>query len=158
MRAPEITQRLIATITENVYDFIAVNYANPDSLAHSGNFNAMVEGIKIIDQQLAKVYEVAKKLKATLFITSDHGNAERLYDPLTGEKDTYHNANPVPFYIVDESFRLKIPRTDEQIQELEAQTTGSLCDIAPTILESMGLEIPNQMNGQSLLTNLISYL
>ncbi len=158
MRAPEITQRLIAAMTENVYDFIAVNYANPDTLAHTGNYNAIVEGIKIVDQQLAKIYEVAKKLKATLFITSDHGNAERLFDPLTGEKDTYHNANPVPFYIVDENFRLKIPRTNEQIQELESQTTGSLCDVAPTILESMGLEIPNQMNGQSLFTNLISYL
>lgn len=157
MRASEITQRLIAAMTENIYDLIVINYANCDTLAHTGNYNAVVEGLKVLDQQLAKVYEVAKQMKATLFITADHGNAERLYDPLTGEKDTYHNANPVPLYLIDENFRLKMPRTKEQIWEIENQTIGSLCDVAPTILELMGLPIPSAMTGQSLLTDLISY-
>lgn len=158
MRAPEITERLIAAMTENIYDFIAVNYANPDAIAHTGNYNAVVEAIKILDQQLAKVYEVAQKMGITLFITADHGNAERLYDPLTGEKDTYHNANPVPFYLVDENFRLKTPRTQEEIYDLESKTIGSLCDVAPTILEAMSINIPIEMTGESLFTNLISYL
>ena len=158
MRAPEITERLIAAMTENIYDFITVNYANPDAIAHTGNYNAVVEAIKILDQQLAKVYEVAQKMGITLFITADHGNAERLYDPLTGEKDTYHNANPVPFYLVDENFRLKTPRTQEEIYDLESKTIGSLCDVAPTILEAMSINIPIEMTGESLFTNLISYL
>jgi len=157
MRASEITDRLIAAMTENVYDFIAVNYANPDTIAHTGNYNAVMEAIKVVDQQLAKVYEVVQKIGATLIITSDHGNAERLYNPLTGEKETHHDASPVPFYLVDERFKLKIPRTEEQIKEMESQTIGSLCDIAPTILELMNLPIPNEMTGISLLTNLISY-
>lgn len=158
MRAPEITERLIAAMTENIYDFITVNYANPDAIAHTGNYNAVVEAIKILDQQLAKVYEVAQKMGITLFITADHGNAERLYDPLTGEKDTYHNANPVPFYLVDENFRLKTPRTQEEIYDIESKTIGSLCDVAPTILEAMSINIPIEMTGESLFTNLISYL
>lgn len=157
MRAPEITERLIAAMMEGVYDFIAVNYANPDTIAHTGNYNAVMEAIKVLNQQLTKVYEVAQKIGATLIVTSDHGNAERLYDPLTGEKETHHDSNPVPFYLVDERFKLKIPRTEEQIKEMEGMTTGSLCDIAPTILELMGLPIPIEMSGVSLLTNLISY-
>lgn len=151
MRAPEITERLIAAIQEQTYNFIIVNYANPDTLAHTGNYQATLKGIEIVDQQLAQVYQVAKNNNTTLIITADHGNAERLYNPTTGEKETEHDPNPVPFYLIDEKYRLAQERTPEQISQNERQTAGVLCDVAPTILELMGIPIPKEMNGKSLL-------
>ena len=151
MRAPEITDRLITALNENIYSFIAINYANPDSLAHTGNYNATIKGIEILDQQLAKVLEAIKKAGADLIITADHGNAERLYDPKTGEKETEHNANPVPFYLVSEKYKLKQEKKEEQIVNEENRTLGVLCDIAPTILELMEIPAPPEMKGRSLL-------
>lgn len=155
MRAPEITDRLITALNEGIYDFIAVNYANPDSLAHTGNYNATVKGLEIVDQQLAKILETIKKSKIDLIITSDHGNAERLYDPRTGEKETCHNANPVPFYLVGEKFKLKKEKPESQVVSEENRTLGVICDVAPTILELMGIPPPPEMKGRSLLQYLI---
>lgn len=155
MRAPEITERLLVALEEGTYDFIAVNYANPDTLAHTGNYQAVIQGLEILDELLGKVYEVSKKLNATLIITSDHGNAEKLYNPLTGEKETQHNINPVPFYLIDERFKLKKERTLQEIIYLEQHTQGVLADVTPTILELMNLPIPKEMVGKSLLKYLI---
>ena len=155
MRAPEITERLIAAIEEKTYDFITVNYANPDTLAHTGNYQAVLKGLEIVDQHLAQVYKIAESKNATLIITSDHGNAERLYDSVTGEKETTHNINPVPFYLVDEKFKLKKEKTEEEIYRSEQETLGVICDVAPTILELMGIPIPPEMTGKSLLRYLV---
>jgi len=155
MRAPEITERLIAAIDEKTYDFIAVNYANPDTLAHTGNYQAVLKGLEIVDQHLAQVYKVAESKNATLIITSDHGNAERLYNPTTGEKDTVHNTNPVPFYLVDKKFKSKKEKTEEEIYRSEQETLGVICDVAPTILELMNIPLPPEMTGKSLLKYLI---
>ena len=151
MRAPEITDRLITALNEGIYDFIAVNYANPDALAHTGNFNATVKGIEIVDQQLAKILESIKKHDVDIIITADHGNAERLYDPRTGEKETAHNPNPVPFYLVSEKYKLKAEKPDAKIDSEENKKLGVICDVAPTILELMNIPTPPEMKGQSLL-------
>jgi 2,3-bisphosphoglycerate-independent phosphoglycerate mutase len=151
MRAPEITDRLITALNENIYNFIAVNYANPDTMGHTGNFNATVKGIEIVDQQLAKVLEAAKKVNADIIITADHGNAEKLYDSRTGEKETCHNPNPVPFYLISEKYKLKQEKKEEQIVNEENRTLGVICDVAPTILELMEIPIPPEMKGKSLL-------
>ena len=151
MRAPEITDRLITALNENIYNFIAVNYANPDTMGHTGNFNATVKSIEIVDQQLKKVLEAAKKVNAEIIITADHGNAERLYDPRTGEKETCHNPNPVPFYLVSEKYKLKQEKGEEQIVNEESRTLGVICDVAPTILELMEIPPPPEMKGKSLL-------
>jgi 2,3-bisphosphoglycerate-independent phosphoglycerate mutase len=151
MRAPEITDRLVTALNEGIYNFIAVNYANPDVLAHTGNYNATIKGIEIVDEQLAKILEAAKKSQVDIIITADHGNAEKLYDPRTGEKETEHNANPVPFYLVSEKYKLKTEKLEPQITAEENKTLGVLCDIAPTILELMEIPPPPEMKGRSLL-------
>ncbi|MDP2855673.1 MAG: 2,3-bisphosphoglycerate-independent phosphoglycerate mutase [bacterium] len=151
MRASEITDRLISALQEKTYDFIAINYANPDTLAHTGNYQATIKAIEIIDGQLKQVYGVAKETGATLIITSDHGNAEKLYDAATGEPETNHNNNPVPFYLIDEKFKLAKERNSEEIYALEQTTDGVICDVAPTILELMNIPIPEEMTGKSLI-------
>lgn len=151
MRALEITDRLISALQEKTYDFIAINYANPDTMAHTGNYQATLKAIEIIDEQLKQVYKVAKENNATLLITSDHGNAEKLYDASTGEPETNHNNNPVPFYLIDEKFKLAKERNAEEIYALEQTTDGVICDVAPTILELMNIPIPEEMTGKSLI-------
>lgn len=155
MRAPEITERVITALQENTYDFIAINFANPDTLAHTGNYEATKRGIEIVDQQLNQIYKVIQKTNATLLITSDHGNAECLYNSATGEKETCHNANPVPLYIIDENYKQITEKSEAEILKGEQETIGVLCDIAPTILELLGIKPPKTMTGQSLLKYII---
>ncbi len=151
MRAAEITNRLISALQERTYDFIAVNYANPDTLAHTGNYQATIKAIEIIDEQLKQVLRAAEEVDATLFITSDHGNAEKLYDAATGEIETNHNNNPVPFYLIDNELKLTKERNEEEIYSLEQTTGGVICDVAPTILELMDIPLPKEMSGKSLM-------
>ncbi|MCK9187068.1 MAG: 2,3-bisphosphoglycerate-independent phosphoglycerate mutase [Candidatus Colwellbacteria bacterium] len=152
MMAEEITTRVTAAVEEGLYGFILANYANPDIVAHTGNFDATIKAVEIIDKEIGLISEACLKTGTTLIITSDHGNAEQLIDPRTGEKDTKHNANPVPFIVVDNRFKKQ--KSEEEINDSEKIIVGSLCDIAPTILELMGIQKPAEMTGQSL----ISYL
>lgn len=153
MQAPAITTRLIQALEEETFDFILVNYANPDMVAHTGNYEASKKAVRIIDDQLAKVVAAALKTNTTLLITSDHGNIERLFNPVTGEPETKHDANPVPLYMVDRRFIR--PVNESQIHEREHLTMGMLCDIAPTILELLGIQKPSYMTGESLLKQLL---
>jgi 2,3-bisphosphoglycerate-independent phosphoglycerate mutase len=149
MMAEEITTRVITAIQEGLYDFILVNYANADIVAHTGNYDATVEAVRFLDQKIGMLIEAAVRTDTSLVISADHGNAEELMDIRTGEKDTRHNPNPVPFYLVDERFRQE--RSDTKIEESEYWNAGSLCDIAPTVLDLMGIPKPPEMTGQSIL-------
>jgi len=149
MMAEEITNRLLEAIKENVYDFILVNFANPDIIAHTGNFEATAEAIKVIDAQIEKIYTSAIKNNAFLIITSDHGNAEKLIDPKTGSPETKHDPNPVPFYLIAKEFERQ--NNDEYIRQAEKSPIGVLADIAPTILELMKIPKPAEMTGRSLI-------
>ena len=149
MMAEDITNRIISAMEEGIYGFILANYANPDIIGHTGNFDAVVKAVQVIDEQVGKLMDTALKTGTTLIITSDHGNAERLLDPLTGLPETRHNSSPVPFYVVAESFRR--PKEDWLVDSAEKEVSGSLCDIAPTVLELMGLDKPEEMTGQNLL-------
>jgi len=156
MMAYEITQRVVESISEGVFDFILINYANPDIIAHTGNYEACLQVVKIIDEQIDKLVKTALEYNAILIITSDHGNIERLFDPLTGLPETQHDPNPVPIYLVAKEFRR--PRNEVEIQKAEKESIGILADVAPTILELMGIPKPKEMTGQSLLRLLISNL
>jgi len=149
MMAKDITTRLTAAIQENFYGFILVNYANPDMIGHTGNFAATVKAAEILDQEIEIVAKACLKTGTTLVITSDHGNAEKMIDIRTGEKDTKHNTSPVPFIVVDNRFLRK--RTSEEITTNENLSAGTICDIAPTILQLMGLNKPAEMTGQNLI-------
>jgi 2,3-bisphosphoglycerate-independent phosphoglycerate mutase len=153
MMAPAITTRLIQAIEEEAFDFILVNYANPDMVAHTGNFDASLKAIQTIDDQLGKVLQAILKHNAVAIITSDHGNVERLYNPQTGEPETKHDTSPVPIYLVGTKY-LK-PQNPFGVKEREKYTIGMLADIAPTILELMELPKHPDMKGASLIKNLI---
>ncbi len=98
MRALEITERIIQSLESSGFDFILANYANPDTIGHTGNYQAALEAVKVIDAQIEKVVKVGLQTNSIVLITSDHGNAEELMNPLTGEPETQHDPNPVPFY------------------------------------------------------------
>jgi len=152
MMASEIANRIIQAIEEGQMDFILANFANPDIIAHTGNFRAAVAAIKTVDEQIGKIIKAALARRAVLVITADHGNIEQMVDPLTGAVETKHNINPVPIYLVGQGFEKS--KDQKTIQLIENEPVGLLQDVAPTILELIGLAKPAEMNGQSLLNRL----
>ena len=153
MRAKEITDRLISAIEEKAFDFILVNYANPDIIAHTGNYEATKKVVEIIDEVVNKMVKVILEQNAVLLLTADHGNIERMFDPLTGEVETRHNNNPVPFYLIGKEFQHQKDKLEAEKQAKDV--IGVLSDIAPTILELLNLKKPEEMTGQSLLKYLL---
>ncbi len=139
MSAPEVGERLDAAITSGKYDVIVINFANPDMVGHTGVISAAIKAVERIDQCVGSAVEAVKKADGVLFICADHGNAEQMVDYETGIPFTAHTTNPVPFILVnyDEDYTLR--------------EGGCLADIAPTLIEIMGLEQPEEMTGKSLL-------
>lgn len=139
MSAPEVGERLTAAITSDKYDVIVINFANPDMVGHTGVIPAAIAAVERIDQCVGAAVEAVKKVDGVLFICADHGNAEQMIDYETGTPFTAHTTNPVPFILVnyDDAYTLR--------------EGGCLADIAPTLIEIMGLKQPVQMTGKSLL-------
>jgi len=152
MMASAITDRLIEAVQTSSFDFTLVNYANPDTIGHTANYNAGVEAVKAIDKEIGRLIKVAVKPDTALIITSDHGNIEEMTNPTTGLPESQHDPNPVPFYLVAPEFR---GRKFVNWQNMENETMGSLADVAPTVLELMGLQKPSEMTGRSLLDGLL---
>lgn len=137
MSAKAITAALKEALSS--YDVILCNYANADMVGHTGVMEAATEAITCLDQCMAEVGKAVKEAGGTLLITSDHGNAEVMYDEVVGQPHTAHTTHLVPFVFVGEGWRYR-------------GGVGSLSDIAPTILSLLGVEQPAEMTGQSLLT------
>lgn len=137
MSAPELTARLVEAIEGGNYDTIICNFANPDMVGHTGNFAATVKAIEAIDECLGHILKAIKHTGAEMLITADHGNAEMMVNPETGQFHTAHTTNLVPLVYVG--------------RPLELVSQGVLSDIAPTMLELMGLEQPAEMTGHSLI-------
>jgi 2,3-bisphosphoglycerate-independent phosphoglycerate mutase len=152
MMATAVTDRLIEAIRSRAFDFILVNYANPDAIAHTADYNASVEVVKIIDRELTRVLKVAEGPDVLIAITSDHGHIEELISEVTGLPESQHVASPVPFYLVDERLR---GRKFVNANNLVTETLGSLADVAPTLLELMGIPKPDEMTGRSILDGLM---
>jgi 2,3-bisphosphoglycerate-independent phosphoglycerate mutase len=138
MSAVELTDKLVEAIRSSKYDVIICNYANPDMVGHTGNFEATVKAIEALDSCLARVVEAATEIGGELLITADHGNAEQMRNLETGQPHTAHTSNPVPLIYVGR------PAT--------MADNGALSDIAPTMLYLMGLEKPTEMGGDTLIT------
>ncbi|VAW92576.1 2,3-bisphosphoglycerate-independent phosphoglycerate mutase [hydrothermal vent metagenome] len=136
MNAPELTVKLVEAINSDKYDVIICNYANPDMVGHTGNFDATVKAIETIDRCIVEVVEAVQQAGGEILITADHGNAEKMLDVETGQPHTAHTTNPVPLLYVG--------------REAELETSGALSDIAPTMLYLMGIEQPSEMLGRSL--------
>jgi 2,3-bisphosphoglycerate-independent phosphoglycerate mutase len=139
MSALEITAILDRRIRANMYDFILVNFANADMVGHTGNLEAGIKAVKTVDLCVKELVRSFTALGGAVVITSDHGNAEEMINTQTGEMQTEHSINPVPFILVG---------TDLSPRVLPY---GSLKDVAPTILQIMGISKPGEMNGQSLI-------
>lgn len=137
MSAPEVTEKVVEAIKSKKYDSIILNYANPDMVGHTGNLEAAVKAIETIDSCVGEVVEAMKENGGVILITADHGNSEQMIDYTTGEPHTAHTTNPVPLILVGmEDSKLK---------------SGRLADLAPTMLDIMGLEKPEEMSGESII-------
>lgn len=137
MSAPEVTERLVEAIRSGRYDAIVCNYANPDMVGHTGNFEAAVRAIEAVDRCLGRVWEAIRGAGGEMLVTADHGNAEKMRGDGTGQPHTAHTTNRVPLVYVGRPATLA--------------SSGALCDVAPTLLDVMGLEPPPEMTGRSLL-------
>jgi len=149
MSSPKITETVVATLKKNEYDFILVNYASPDMVAHTGNEKASIEAVEATDKSLSILVPAILKAGGAMVITSDHGNVEELKRASTGEMDTEHSTNPIPlWYITPDNHREK---SAEVMMREQNEVNGLLSDVAPTVLDIMGIEKPVEMNGGSLL-------
>lgn len=152
MAASAITEAVVGAIPK--YDFILVNYANGDMVGHTGDFNATVKALEILDASLGKVIAAALEAGGAVIITGDHGNAEEKRYFVTGEPRTKHTTNPVPFYVIAGDLRSAEPKSDAEIKKLQKNIGGVLTDVAPTVLELLGISKPGEMSGISLLGQL----
>jgi len=136
MSAPEVTEKLVEAIGSGDYDVIICNFANPDMVGHTGNFDAAVKAIEALDISLGHVYEAVESAGGEMLITADHGNAEQMRGEDTGQAHTAHTTNLVPLVYVGRPAKL--------------ENSGALADVAPTMIYLMGLDKPSEMNGHSL--------
>ena len=137
MSAIEVTDKVVDAINSKKYDTIILNYANPDMVGHTGNLDAAIKAIETIDTCVKRVVDAVEAQNGVLIITADHGNAEQMIDYKTGEPHTAHTTNLVPLILVG--------MKDVKLKE------GKLADLAPTMLDIMGLEKPAEMTGESLI-------
>jgi 2,3-bisphosphoglycerate-independent phosphoglycerate mutase len=139
MSALEVTDKVVAAVRSGRFDVIVLNYANADMVGHTGRLEAAIKAVETIDACLGRVAEVVENAGGTLIVTADHGNAEMMRDPQTGGPHTAHTLNPVPFVVVNP------PGAAAHLEN------GSLTDVAPTMLDILGLEQPAAMTGHSLI-------
>ncbi|MBQ7175280.1 MAG: 2,3-bisphosphoglycerate-independent phosphoglycerate mutase [Lachnospiraceae bacterium] len=139
MSAPEVCEKLCEAIRSDKYDVVICNFANSDMVGHTGVLEAAIKAVETVDTCVGKVCEAVKEMDGVMFICADHGNSDVMVDPATGTPHTAHTTNPVPFILfnADPAYRLR--------------ENGVLADIAPTMLELMGLPQPAEMTGKSLL-------
>jgi 2,3-bisphosphoglycerate-independent phosphoglycerate mutase len=137
MSAPELTEKAVEAIRSAKYDLIVLNYANPDMVGHTGSLPAAIRAVETVDAGLGRLAGAIREAGGALLVTADHGNCEMMRDPETGGPHTAHTTNPVPVLLMGAEGR--------------SLAEGRLADIAPTLLELMGLPKPVQMTGVSLL-------
>ena len=141
MSAYEVTEELLSRLDSDKYDVIILNFANPDMVGHTGVVEAAVKAIEAVDECLGNIVDKVLEKDGTVFITADHGNAETEIDFSTGNPFTAHTTNPVPFVWVSNHTEGKTVKD------------GKLADIAPTMLNVLGLEVPEEMTGENLIVN-----
>lgn len=136
MSAYEVTDNVVNAINSKKYDSIILNYANPDMVGHTGNLEAAIKALEVVDECVGRVVEAVENNNGVLLITADHGNLEQMIDYTTGEPHTAHTTNVVPLILVGKDAKLK---------------EGRLADLIPTMLDIMGIEKPEEMTGSSLI-------
>jgi 2,3-bisphosphoglycerate-independent phosphoglycerate mutase len=137
MSAPELTDKVVTAIDSKKYDLIVLNYANPDMVGHTGSLPAAIKAVETVDAGLGRIAAAVERQGGALLVTADHGNCELMRDPTTGGPHTAHTTNPVPVLLMG--------------GDVTTLREGRLADIAPTLLELMGLPQPREMTGHSLI-------
>ncbi|MFW5888515.1 MAG: 2,3-bisphosphoglycerate-independent phosphoglycerate mutase [Patescibacteria group bacterium] len=151
MSAKEVTFDLLKTIDSNKYDFILANYANPDMVGHTGDLQAGVKAVEAVDRSLREVIRKVLEKGGHILITADHGNVEEMVNIYTGEKNTEHTNNPVPcWYVAPDNY---IKKRREPVSDEDIKPDAMLIDVAPTVLDIMGIKKPRDMAGRSMLEN-----
>ena len=140
MSAPQVADKVVCALESGEYQFILVNFANPDMVGHTGIMEAAVKAIETVDNCLKRIVDAAEKADAIMLITADHGNAECMEDPITHKPFTAHTTNPVPLIL----FNAK--------EDVSLSEGGVLADIAPTVLDLLGIKKSPEMTGSSLIT------
>jgi 2,3-bisphosphoglycerate-independent phosphoglycerate mutase len=136
-----VSDALATAITSGTYHLLVANFANPDMVGHTGKLPAAIDAVKAIDEAVEKVVNAVLSMNGVLLLTADHGNIETMIDPVTGGEHTAHTTDPVPLVLVSQNAELKLKLVQD----------GALANIAPTILDIMGLPIPAEMTSPSLL-------
>lgn len=144
MSAYEVKDKMLQALNEGVYDFIVLNFANPDMVGHTGVMEAAVKACKVVDQCVGEVVEKALSMDGVIFLFSDHGNAETMVDLETMEPQTAHTSNPVWLTIISK-------REELSKGKIKLKEGGKLADLAPTMLKIMGIDIPVEMTGNILI-------
>lgn len=139
MNAAIVTDHLVESIASGKFDVIICNYANCDMVGHTGNLEAAIIAVETIDKSLQRVTEALNSVGGQMLITADHGNLEQMTDETSGQAHTAHTMNKVPLLYVGDN-------------KAALSEGGSLADLAPTILQLLGLEQPKEMTGRSLIT------
>ena len=139
MSAYEVTDKVVEALENDKYDAVILNFANTDMVGHTGSLEAAIKAVEAVDECVGRIVKVIEEKKGNLLITADHGNAEQMIDYKTGEPHTAHTTNPVPIILITDNPNYKL------------KENGKLADLAPTMLELMGLEKPEEMTGESLL-------
>ena len=139
MSAYEVTDKVVEAIQSDKYDVVILNFANTDMVGHTGSLPAAIKAVEAVDECVGRIVKIIEEKKGNLIITADHGNAEQMIDYATGEPHTAHTTNPVPIILITED------------QTIKLKENGKLADLAPTMLDLMGIEKPEEMTGESLL-------
>ncbi|MBK8254582.1 MAG: 2,3-bisphosphoglycerate-independent phosphoglycerate mutase [Polyangiaceae bacterium] len=139
MSADAVSTEVVTAIQNGKYDFILVNLANPDMVGHTGNLEAAIKAVEAVDRGIGDIWQAVREKNGALIITADHGNCETMVDE-NGQPHTAHTTNPVPLYLVDETRK-----------NVELRSGGRIADVAPTMLEMLGVAAPAEMTGKSLL-------
>ena len=141
MSAPAVADAVAKAVLEDKYALIVVNFANGDMVGHTGNEAAAIKAVEAVDAGVKKIAEAADKTGAAMVITADHGNCEQMFEPSINEPHTRHTMNPVELIVYGKG-----------LEGLKLRSGGNLGDIAPTVLQLMGLKKPDEMTGTSLIT------
>jgi len=139
MSARGVADAVVEAVESGKFDFVLVNFANPDMVGHTGVLPATVTAVEVVDEGIGRIADAVRKQGGALLITADHGNCELMVDPKSGAPHTSHTLNPVPLVYVNDAHR-----------DAKLKTGGRICDVAPTMLEILGLPQPPAMTGHSL--------
>jgi 2,3-bisphosphoglycerate-independent phosphoglycerate mutase len=139
MSAFTVTDKVLRAVDEGETDVFVINFANPDMVGHTGKLDKTIEACQYVDSCLGWITKRIKEVRGVTLVTADHGNAEQMIDPITGNPHTAHTTNPVPFHLID-----------EESVGMKLRGGGALEDVAPTLLALLDLEQPPEMTGKDL--------